>query len=85
MNAAGQRFQAELGYGFAGRRNADALWVPFLACGVRPKAAVSGRCAWASGSPPGPNVEMGLELGRREGRAGAAPEQTLQLRGALRW
>ncbi|WP_428098640.1 fibronectin type III domain-containing protein [Candidatus Rariloculus sp.] len=82
MNAA-QRFQAELGYGFAGRRNADALWVPFLGAESGEGAAQSLRMGVRLTS--GPNVEMGLELGRREGRAGAAPEQTLQLRGALRW
>ena len=82
MNAA-QRFQAELGYGFAGRRNADALWVPFLGAESGEGAAQSLRMGVRLTS--GTNVEMGLELGRREGRAGAAPEQTLQLRGALRW
>ena len=82
MNAA-QRFQAELGYGFAGRRNADALWVPFLGAESGEGAAQSLRMGVRLTS--GTNVEMGLELGRREDRAGAAPEQTLQLRGALRW
>ena len=82
MNAA-QRFQAELGYGFVGRRNADALWVPFLGAESGEGAAQSLRMGVRLTS--GPNVEMGLELGRREGRPGAAPEQTLQLRGALRW
>ena len=89
MNA-GQRFQAELGYGFAGRRKADALWVPFLGAESAEGGAQSLRMGVRLTS--GPNAEMGLELGRRDsGRASgqangmAGPEHALQLRGSIRW
>ena len=81
MNAA-QRFQAELGYGFAGRRNAEALWVPFLGAESAGVGGQSLRMGFRLTS--GPNLEMGLELGRRENGRGA-PERAVQLRGAFRW
>ena len=81
MNAA-QRFQAELGYGFAGRRNAEALWVPFLGAESGGAGDQSLRMGFRLTS--GPNLEMGLEFGRREnGRD--APEHAIQLSGALRF
>ena len=80
--SAAQRFQAEWGYGFAGRRNADALWVPFLGAESGGAGDQSLRMGFRLMS--GPNVHMGLELGRREnGRD--APEHAIQLNGALRW
>ena len=89
MNAA-QRFQAELGYGFAGRRKADTLWVPFLGAESADGGAQSLRMGVRLTS--GPNVEMGLELGRRDsGRASgqangmAGPEHAIQLNGSLRF
>ena len=74
---AAQRFQAELGYGIAGRRKA-ALWVPFIAV----QAAEGGDQSLRTGVKLtfGPNVEAGLELGRLENG-----EHTVQLRGVLRW
>ena len=79
---AAQRFQAELGYGIAGRRKA-ALWVPFIAAQAADGGGQSLRMGVKLTS--GPNVEAGLELGRRPGRAGTDPEHAVQLRGALRW
>ena len=71
MNAA-QRFQAELGYGFTGRRKADALWMPFLGAESADGGAQSLRMGVRLTS--GPNLEAGLEFGRLENG-----------RGALRW
>ena len=79
---AAQRFQAELGYGIAGRRKA-ALWVPFIAAQAADGDSQSLRMGVKLTS--GPNVEAGLELGRRPGRAGTDPEHAVQLRGTLRW
>ena len=78
---AAQRFQAELGYGIAGRRKA-ALWVPFIAA----QAADGGGQEMRMGVrlTSGPNVEMGLEFGRLEnGREPA--EHAVQLQGSIRW
>ena len=88
MHAA-QRFQAELGYGFAGRR-ADSMWMPFLGVETAGGGAQSLRLGVRLAS--GPNVEMGLEFGRRDnGRDSglanglAGPEHAVQLRGSIRW
>ena len=79
---AAQRFQAELGYGIAGRRE-DALWVPFIAARAADGDGRSLRLGVKLTS--GPNLEAGLEFGRRQGRAGTDPEHAVQLGGALRW
>ena len=78
---AARRFQAELGYGIAGRRE-DALWVPFIAA----RAADGDDRSLRLGVKltAGPNLEAGLELGRRQNARGA-PEHAVQLGGALRW
>ena len=81
MNAA-QRFQAELGYGFTGRRKTDALWMPFLGAESADGGAQSLRMGVKLTS--GPNLEAGLEFGRLENGRGV-PERAVQLRGALRW
>ena len=78
---AAQRFHAELGYGIAGRRKA-ALWMPFIAA----QAADGGGQEMRMGVrlTSGPDVEMGLEFGRRDsGRE--LPEQAVQLKGSIRW
>ena len=80
--AAAQRFQAELGYGIAGRRKA-ALWVPFIAAQAGDGDGQSLRLGVKLTS--GPNLEAGLELGRRQGRAGTDPEHAVHLGGTLRW
>ena len=70
MNAA-QRFQAELGYGLGGRGKAEALWVPFLGAESADGGAQSLRMGVKLTS--GPNVEMGLEFGRRDSEGGGCP------------
>ena len=79
---AAQRFEAELGYGIAGRGR-NSLWVPFIAA----QAADGGGQLLRMGLKltSGPNLEAGLELGRNQGRPGTDPEHAVQLRGALRW
>ena len=81
MNAA-QRFQAELGYGLAGRGKAEALWVPFLGAESADGGAQSLRMGVKLTS--GPNVEMGLEFGRRDSERGVS-EYAMQLKGAVRF
>ena len=79
MNAA-QRFQAQLGYGFAGRRK-DSLCVPFIAA----QAADGGGEALRMGVKltSGPNVEAGLEFGRQV--PSGVPDYAVRLGGVLRW
>ena len=79
---AAQRYQAELGYGIAGR-GGNSLWAPFIAV----QAADGGGQALRTGLKltSGPDFEVGLELGRRQGRPGAAPEHAVQLHGRLHW
>ena len=87
MHAA-QRFQAEFGYGFAGRR-ADTLWTPYAGIdrsGGRQALRLGVKLAL------GENAEAGLEVGRldsgrADGRADgiAGPEHAVQLRGSIRW
>ena len=78
---AAQRFQAELGYGIAGRGKA-ALWVPFIGA----EAAEGGTQSLRIGVKltSGPNVEAGLEFGRL-GNGQGEREHAVQLRGVLRW
>ena len=79
---AAQRFQAELGYGIAGCRKV-ALWVPFIAAQAADGDGQSLRLGVKLTS--GPNLEAGLELGWRQGRAGTEPEHAVQLGATLRW
>ena len=76
---AGQRLQAEFGYGFEGRAGRT-LWAPFVAAdsgggqdvlrlGVKFKS--------------GPHAEAAFELGRRAGALG--PDRAVQLGGRIRW
>ena len=79
MDAA-RRFHAQLGYGLEGRRG-RALWVPFFAT-----EASAGQQAYRMGLKltSGPNLEAGLELGRRTGTRGVT-EDAIQLQGSVRW
>ena len=79
---AAQRLQAELGYGIAGRGR-NSLWAPFIAV----QAADGGGQALRTGLKltSGSDFEVGLELGRRQGRPGADPEHAVQLHGRLHW
>ena len=76
----GQRFEAQLGYGIAGRHKA-ALWMPYIAT-----QAVGGGQELRMGVrlTAGPDIEMSLELGRRE-HGGKPAEQAMQLQGSIRW
>ena len=78
---AAQRFQAELGYGIAGRREA-ALWVPFIAAQAADGGGQSLRLGVKLTS--GPRVEAAFELGRLETGRGKR-EHGVQLGGELRW
>ena len=82
MHDAAQRFKAEVGYGFSGRRNADARWAPFL--GV--ESGDGGGQAIRTGVrlTSGPNLDAGLEFGRR-GNGREAPEDAVQLKGMVRF
>ena len=79
MDAA-QRFHVELGYGLRGRKG-RALWVPFLGT-----EASAGQRALRMGVKltSGPNLEAGLEIGRRTGTRGVA-DNAIQLQGSVRW
>ena len=80
---AGQRYQAEIGYGLEGRLGGG-LWQPFVAV----DAAGRGEKAWRSGFryTAGERAELGLEIQRRpdfgagEGRAGLDLMLTGQIR-----
>ena len=78
---AAQRFEAELGYGIAGRREA-ALWVPFVAAQAVDGGGQSLRMGVTLTA--GTNLEAGVEFGRLEDGRGA-PRHAVELRGALRW
>ena len=75
---AAQRFQAELGYGFQGRKG-DKLWVPYV-------GAEGGAQALRMGLKltSGAHREVGLEFGRL-GNRHEAPRHAVELRGAMRW
>ena len=79
---AGQRVQAELGFGIASRRKA-APWVPFIVA----EAADDGGQRLSTGVKftSGPNIEMGLEFGRRENGQLGLPEHTMELGGTVRF
>ena len=80
--SAAQRFETEIGYGFAGRRKADTLWVPY----VRAQAGESAGQALTMGLKltSGPNVDVGLEFGQRN-TATDGPGRAIQLRVSLQW
>ena len=78
---AAQRFEAELGYGIAGRRR-NSLWVPFIAA----QAADGGGQALQMGVrlASESSLEAELRLGRRQGLQGV-PEHAVELRASMRW
>ena len=79
---AAQRYQVELRYGLDGKKG-RARWEPFV--GVESGEGASRALRLGVKLTSGRRLDAGLELGRRQGRPGADPEQTVQLRGALRW
>ena len=78
---AAQRFEAELGYGIAGRRR-NSLWVPFIAA----QAADGGGQALQMGVrlASESSLEAELKLGRRQDLQGV-PEHAVELRASMRW
>ena len=78
---AAQRFQAELHYGFQGRK-ADALWVPYVGA----EAAEGGAQALRMGLKltSGAHREAGLVFGRVDNRH-EATRNVVELRGSMRW
>ena len=82
---AAQRFQAELGYGIAGRKP-DRLWNPYLAAQATDGAgqALTVGLKFTSG----PHVQAGLEFGRRDSAHSSRSEDSehaIQLTGSIRW
>ena len=78
---AAQRFEAELGYGIAGRRR-NSLWVPFIAA----QAADGGGQALQMGVrlASESSLEAELRLGRRQDLQGV-PKHAVELRASMRW
>ena len=79
---AAQRYQVELRYGLDGKTG-RARWEPFV--GVESGEGASRALRLGVKLTSGRRLDAGLELGQRQGRPGADPEQAVQLRGALRW
>ena len=78
---AAQRFEAELGYGIAGRGR-NSLWVPFIAA----QAADGGGQALQMGVrlASESSLEAELRLGRRQDLQGV-PKHAVELRASMRW
>ena len=77
-----QRFEAEFGYGLAGRANTATLWYPYL--GARAAAGAGEALTLGLKLSSGPALQAQLEIGRRDnGRE--PPEYAVQLQGAFRW
>ena len=79
---AAPRYQVELRYGLDGRKG-RARWTPYM--GVESGDGSSRALRLGVKLTSGRGLDAGLELARRQGRAGADPELAVQLRGALRW
>ena len=79
---AAQRYQVELRYGLDGKKG-RARWEPYM--GVESGEGSSRALRLGVKLTSGRRLDAGLELGQRQGRPGADPEQAVQLRGALRW
>ena len=79
---AAQRYQVELRYGLDGKTG-RARWEPFV--GVESGEGASRALRLGVKLTSGRHLDAGLELGQRQGRPGADPEQAVQLRGAFRW
>ena len=76
-----QRYQAELGYGLAGRK-AQALWHPFV--GLESSHAGAGALRAGFRLSAGEHAEMGLSLQHSAGR-GDETHYGLELAGRIRW
>ena len=79
---AAQRYQVELRYGLDGKKG-RARWEPFV--GVESGEGASRALRLGVKLTSGRRLDVGLELGRRQGRPGADPEHAVQLHGRLHW
>ena len=79
---AAQRFQAELGYGLDARQG-RVRWAPYMGVESGDGSSRALRLGVKLTSDRGLDAE--LELGRRQGHAGADPEHAVQLRAEMRW
>ena len=79
---AAQRYQVELRYGLDGKKGRT-RWEPFV--GVESGEGASRALRLGVKLTSGRHLDAALELGQRQGRPGADPEQSVQLRGVLRW
>ena len=77
----GQRIQLELGYGLRSAWR-DALWYPYL--GMETSAGSGRDLRMGLKLTAGGSLDVAIEVGRRES-AIQPPEQTIELRGSLRW
>ena len=79
---AAERYQAELRYELDGLKG-RVRWAPYI--GVDSGGGSSQALRLGVTLTSGRNVEVGLELGQRQGGPGAEPEYAGQLRATLRW
>ena len=79
---AAQRYQVELRYGLDGNKGRT-RWEPFV--GVESGEGASRALRLGVKLTSGRHLDAALVLGQRQGRPGADPEQSVQLRGVLRW
>ena len=77
----GQRIQLELGYGLQSAWR-DALWYPYL--GMETSADSGRELRMGLNLTAGDSLDAVIEVGRRES-GNQTPEQTIELRGAMRW
>ena len=77
----GQRIQLELGYGLQSAWR-DALWYPYL--GMETSADSGRELRMGLNLTAGDSLDAVIEVGRRE-NGNQTPEQTIELRGAMRW
>ena len=80
--AAGQRFDAEIGYGLLSGRRPDSLWTPFLA--VQSAEGSHGAARFGLRLDAGPDLEASLEIGARRG-ANGLNERAIAAQGRYRW
>ena len=80
--AAGQRFEAEFGYGLPSGRRPDSLWTPFLA--VQSADGGHGAARFGLRLDAGPDLEASFEIGAR-GDANGLNEHAIAVQGRYSW
>ena len=80
--AAGQRFDAEIGYGLLSGRRPDSLWTPFLA--VQSAEGGHGAARFGLRLDAGPDLEASFEIGARRDTNGLN-EPAIAVKGRYRW